>query len=55
MMESRKYNATEGTGKLLGGLFGILYKKKWFRWFLRISLALLVLDIAKTIVVTFFK
>lgn len=40
---------TEGIGKFVGKIFLVLYEKKWFKWFIRISLALFILSIIKNV------
>lgn len=53
-MYSKRTNAAEGVGKIAGGIFGILFKRNWFRWFLKISLALIILDIVGVLIWNFF-
>jgi len=55
MMKSNRDAATEGIGKLLGQLLTFFIGKKWFRWFIRIFLLLIVLQVIKAIVVSLIK
>lgn len=55
MMKSNRDAATEGLGKLLGYLFTFFMGKRWFRWFIKIFVLLIVLQVLKTVVLAFIK
>jgi len=46
---------TEGVGKVVGQIFLVLYEKKWFKWFIRITLGLIILSIIKNVGIAFTR